>query len=344
MLEDFCLTRLSFTVNPQEKILLPRYKGSTLRGGFGHAFKKVNCVAKGDSCEDCILTDNCLYNYVFNTPLPEDSEMMKKYPYAPHPFLIEPPEEEKREYERGDRIEFGLVLIGKVLKQLPYFVYAFQKLGELGLGKGRGEYEVERVEFSPLKGDGESHIVYGCGGGDGEAESNDGKEGLREWKEWIRFPELNSNNFNVSEKFTINLRTPLRVKYQGSLVNDLQFHILFRNLLRRTSLLSFFHCEQEMEVDFEGLIEAAKRVEKVEDETEWYDWKRFSGRQQKWIKMGGIVGKATFNTEQLDEEMEENFTSLLRLGEYIHVGKSTAFGMGRYELGRKKETDALAVD
>ena len=34
----------------------------------------------------------------------------------------------------------GLVLIGKAMDALPYFVYAFMHLGQIGLGKGRGKF------------------------------------------------------------------------------------------------------------------------------------------------------------------------------------------------------------
>lgn len=308
MLEEFFFTRLKFEATPKETIVLPEYKGSTLRGGFGHAFKKTTCVADENNCDDCMLAENCLYNYVFNTPLPDDSEMMKKYPYAPHPFLIEPPEEEKREYREEDTIKFNLVLIGSVIEQLPYFIYAFEKLGDLGLGRGRGSYRLDKVFFDSEEGDGVE--IYSSGRLD--------KVDTATHVSDLERPE--------SGKLRINLRTPTRVKFDGDLVNDLEFHILSRNLLRRTSLLSFFHCDHGMDVNFKGLIEKAKEVEIVEDETEWYDWERYSGRQDRWIKMGGLVGEITYEGDF------EEFAKLLALGEYIHVGKSTAFGMGRYEI------------
>jgi len=308
MLDDFFFTRLGFKATPEKTIVLPKYKGSTLRGGFGHAFKKSTCVADDSDCDDCMLADNCLYNYVFNTPLPEDSEMMKKYPYAPHPFLIEPPEEKKREYTEEDTIEFNLVLIGRVIDQLSYFVYAFEKLGELGLGKKRGNYELDQVRFDPPQG--ESASIYS----DGSLEGID--------------TTMHASDLNVPQEdaLTFRLRTPMRLKYEGELVGDLEFHVLLRNLLRRTSLLSFFHCDHEMDVEFSGLIEQAKEVEKVEDDLQWYDWERYSGRQDKWIKMGGLTGEVTFRGDM------DPFRKLLALGEYLHVGKSTAFGMGRYKI------------
>ncbi len=49
MWEDLKIAQYSFTCRAKEKIRLPPYKGSALRGGFGHAFRQVACVVKGGS-------------------------------------------------------------------------------------------------------------------------------------------------------------------------------------------------------------------------------------------------------------------------------------------------------
>ena len=62
--------------------------------------------------------------------------MMRKYPSAPHPFILLPPLEDDRVDEPGERLEFGLTLIGKAIDFLPYFIYTFEELGNMGLGSG----------------------------------------------------------------------------------------------------------------------------------------------------------------------------------------------------------------
>ena len=59
----------TFTCQLQAEAMLPEYKGSTLRGGFGAAFKNVVCALKRRECDDCPLRGNCLYAVVFETPL-----------------------------------------------------------------------------------------------------------------------------------------------------------------------------------------------------------------------------------------------------------------------------------
>ena len=44
------------------------------------------------------------------------------------------------------------------------------------------------------------------------------------------------------------------------------------------------------------------------------------------MKLGGLIGSITY------EGNLDKFLPLLRIGEYIHVGKAVTFGMGRYRI------------
>ena len=120
--------------------------------------------------------------------------------------------------------------------------------------------------------------------------------------------------------------TPVRIISKEDLVVDLKFHHLIRSLLRRFSTLSYFHCGKRLELDFKGLIERAEKIETVASGLKWYDWERYSQRQDVRMKMGGLIGKISFKGNL------EEFMPLIQLGEFIHAGKGTSFGLGRYEL------------
>ena len=144
-LRHFRFAQFRFIIKPVNRINLPYYKGSTFRGGFGHAFKRVVCVSRGKDCLDCILKGSCIYSYVFETPPPHDTTKMRKYPSAPHPFVLTPPLESKRYYDIGEETAFELTLIGKAIDYLPYFIYTFEELGQMGIGKGRARYQLQEV-------------------------------------------------------------------------------------------------------------------------------------------------------------------------------------------------------
>jgi len=316
-LNNFRFGRFHFFLKALENISLPAYKGSTLRGGFGHAFKKVVCINREKICESCLLKEKCVYSYVFETPPPSNSSKMRKYPYAPHPFVITPPLEEKREYHQGEILSFELILIGKSTDFLPYFIYTFDELGQIGIGKGRGKYKLEELRTSTNRNCGET--IYSST--DKILRQNIKSVGMDEILQHFSRP-------SSSGSLTINFITPTRLKFDGKLSETLEFHVLIRNMLRRISLPPYFHCGEELDLDYRGLIEESSNIRVKKSNLHWFDWERYSNRQDTKMMMGGFTGPVTF------EGKVEPFLPFLLLGEYIHVGKGTSFGLGKYQIKR----------
>ncbi len=338
---EFPFKRFEFQLIPEEPIILPSYKGSTLRGGFGNAFRRIVCALKKNDCGDCILKEKCVYSYVFETPPPSDTKMMRKYKSAPHPFIIEPPPEKRRGYTPKDEISFGLTLIGRAIDYLPYFIYTFDELGKMGIGKGRGRFALQTVKSQEsAKQSGvrsqesrvrsEKQTIY----------SSDTKT-LKSFKPSILHLEPGRSNSSLvtddsslltssdSGLLTLDFKTPARLIYDSHLTIDLEFHMLIRQLLRRISLLSYFHCGVDMSNwDFKGIIKRAKDVTVKKSYLKWYEWERYSARQDTKLNMGGFVGEISFEGEI------EPFMPLINAGEVLHVGKGTGFGLGRYGIVR----------
>ncbi|HDZ02130.1 MAG TPA: CRISPR system precrRNA processing endoribonuclease RAMP protein Cas6 [Nitrospirae bacterium] len=242
--------------------------------------------------------------YIFETPPPAGTKIMRKYTSAPHPFIIEPPNGRKQGYTPGSEIVFGLTLIGRAIDYLPYFVYSFDELGKTGIGKGRGKYELKEVRSGA-----EDKVIY----------SSDTKT-LKTFKtDILSFNSVFTTTDTYNTKsLTLNFLTPARIIYNKHLTLDLELHILIRNLLRRLSLLYYFHCSGDTsEWDFKGLIEKAQNVKVKRSDLKWYDWERYSARQETKMKMGGFVGEITFEGDV------EPFMPLIKAGEVLHVGKGT---------------------
>ncbi len=303
---------------PLEPMILPSYKGSTLRGGFGHAFKRVVCAIKSRECTECLLKEKCVYSYIFETPPPSDTKIMRKYTAAPHPFIIEPPPEKRRGYAPKDEITFGLTLIGRAIDYLPYFIYAFDELGRIGLGKGKAEFELKDVVCG-------GETIY-----DSDTKTlKTFKPSVLDIESGILKPDLPMSPSTSPDPGLLNLNfvTPTRIIYNGHLTLDLEFHILIRTLLRRLSLLYYFHCGGDpSEWDFSGIIRKAEGVKVSARALRWHDWERYSARQDTKMKMGGFVGGITFEGDT------GPFMELIRAGEVLHVGKGTGFGLGMYEV------------
>ncbi|MCI0418045.1 MAG: CRISPR system precrRNA processing endoribonuclease RAMP protein Cas6, partial [Acidobacteria bacterium] len=74
------------------------------------------------------------------------------------------------------------------------------------------------------------------------------------------------------------------------------------------------------------LLEEAKQITVRSHDLVWDDWARYSGRQKEWMQFGGLMGSVTY------EGVLGAFMPLLALGEWLHVGGKTSFGLGRYRI------------
>jgi len=310
--------KYEFTLEAIDPIALPEYKGSTFRGAFGNAFKRVVCTLKRTNCRECLLKTRCVYVYVFETTPPEGTKIMgmSKYEAVPHPFIIEPPFESKRIYNSGDILRFNLILTGKGIDYLPYFIYTFEELGRTGIGKGRGKYRFLMVR------DGDE-IIYSIE--DKILKTTPSKE-LYVSEDFI-YDAAMYGNTDPADTITIRFITPTRIKHQRNLTIRLDFHILITSLLRRLCLLYYFHCDgKEPSWDYKGIIREAKQIATAKDSLVWRDWERYSSRQDVWMKMGGFVGEVTYKGNL------GQFIPILEAGSILHVGKGTSFGLGKYEI------------
>jgi CRISPR-associated endoribonuclease Cas6 len=237
--------------------------------------------------------------------------MMRLYPAAPHPFVIEPPESEARWFPRGETLEFGLVLVGKALDYLAYFTFAFLRLGERGLGGRRGKFVLDEVLAAGANG---SISIY-----------RHAEETLHQPPPFpvAEIMESRCRELSRSDELSFHFLTPSRVKFDGHLVEKPEFHHLIRSLLRRLSSLSYFHCGTKLELDFRGLIERARAVTCTASDLHWMDWDRYSSRQKQRMTLGGFTGQVTYRGDFTQ------FLPLLALGEIVHLGKAASFGLGR---------------
>ena len=317
MLDSFYLACYRFHLKVVDEMPLPAYKGAVLRGGFGSVFRRTICCQRHHrTCEPCPLRYVCPYPLLFEPSPPPGSEALRTHEAIPRPFVLEPPQDRRRLYAPGDELCFGLTLVGKATRYLPYFIVAFLRLGELGLGRARSRYVLQRVEaLHPSTG--RVIPIYENG-----ALLTEGQESVVSYAEIAQAASAEN-----ASRLTLHFLTPARLKYNGRYLEDAPpFHVVVRTLLRRVSSLSYFHCGQRWETDYRGWIQQAQEVETETAEVRWVDWERYSTRQRQRMNLGGITGHVTYKGELTP------FLPLLRLGELIHVGKGATFGNGQYRM------------
>jgi hypothetical protein len=316
--------KFQFTLAVREPMFLPPYKGSTLRGGFGNVFRRIACSQKQfDDCHPCLIKNSCPYRMIFEPGPVEETELRGGFDEIPRPFVIEPPETEQIRFEPGEVLDFNLVLIGKAIDYLPYFVLVFKELGEIGIGKGRAKFELKRVAALPLSG------VDGVTVFDGEK--------LYDQVSLIREPFPAFDSPTNDETLVISFQTMTRLKYNGIYVTAPEFPVLLRALFRRCSALQYFYCRNRLELDFRALLDRAGAVGMTRNETRWMDWERYSSRQDRRMKLGGLVGQAEYRGPWRE------FGEMLRWGEILHVGKGCTFGLGKYLIQFWEQPSRLRI-
>ncbi|NJP07199.1 MAG: hypothetical protein HC837_17055, partial [Chloroflexaceae bacterium] len=222
------LLRLRVTLRMLEDTQLPAYKGALLRGGFGHAFQRAACPQRcWRQSHACPFDRICPYRWVFETPHPPDLEYLHDLRDVPRPFVVEPPLNRMTRYVAGDTLEFGLVVIGRGRDYLPYFLFAFEHLARMGLGKQHARARLERVEaLAPWQPVG--RVVYQ----DGQVLDEDEPLPL------LDMTAVAGRAAKLPTVLRVDFHTPLRIKAQGELLKRVVPEALVRALCWRLSALS----------------------------------------------------------------------------------------------------------
>jgi hypothetical protein len=296
--------------------MLPPYKGSTFRGGFAGTFQRLVCSTGSRKCRPCPVKAECPYAVVFESEPPEGAEALRNYESIPRPFILEPPPEEKTAYAPGEPLVFSLILFGRAVNLLPYFIVTLDEFARRGIGKGRRPFTLEQIAaVNPLTGEGA--VIFE--GTDRVVRPRDLSVTARDV--WLYAAgEASGGDIGAAR---IGFVTPTQIKYGGRPVRTPEFHTVIRNLLRRVSSMCYFHHGFAYEADFLAIIAVAEAVRITRNHTRWVDWERYSSRQAQKVPLGGLVGEVSY------EGPLSAFWPLLRLGELLHVGKGAVFGQGK---------------
>ena len=302
--------RYRFDFRVTERIFLPEYAGSAIRGAFGWALRRIACMTHMKECRKCPLWKTCPYA-LFLESQPPAEHALQKFSQVPHPYVIEPPEKGRREYMPGDMLSFRIVLIGKALAQLPLVIYAMQRAFAREISGGSAELDSVFLEDA----DGSAHIVYG-----------QGFEEISPHETWIDVPE-----YHGAADVRLTFSTPLRLQENGRplLPEEISAQRLLMALIRRTALLMEFHGGESLNLPFQELSDLCAQSTAASSSLAWFNWKRYSSRQHQMMNFGGNVGTLELHG------VAGVLMPFLYIGQWVHVGKNATFGLGRYQLSQE---------
>ncbi len=347
------LARYRFTARVQQPLALPDYAGSLLRGQFGAALRNVACMTRQSTCPGCPLLPTCPYTRIFEAPPPPKGQhTLQDFSQIPNPYVLEPPTPGARVLDADDDLVFHLVLIGHATEQLALVTFALQRALAQGLTRNRIPAELLQVDWVDAQGS--AHPVWTARQpslADHPATLSVPQAPLLADKNVQNTPELiaacadsTCANGQKAPQIELHIHTPLRLQSQGKPlgVGQLSARVLLAALARRTALLMDFHAPgTPAPGGHESWGEAARHAIALADaatangtltdtrDLHWFDWTRYSSRQQQEMTLGGVRGTWTLHATP---DVLAQLHPWLWLGQWLHVGKNATMGMGAYSL------------
>ena len=245
--------------------------------------------------------------------LSSDPQALRKFQKPSPGFIVVPPAK-TRECEIGDEASLEVIFWGTGTQFITDLFLALQRVGASGLSHGEGPFEI--VGIKSLDGSGSWQEIWQPG--DAEEVMTPLLMDLAWWLDMQTFDDMH---------LELRFMTPARLLHKGKPLFKPSFQRLFPFVLRRVT--SMLHTWQgvELKLDPRELTSSAARVEEIDNQLLWQDWRtlnRIHGDQD----LGGVTGSIRLSGLELGE-----IAWILRLGSLLNVGKGAAYGCGHYILG-----------
>jgi len=323
---SFCKINALFHV--RSDITLPAFTGSTFHGILGRALSDVRYSDRRDACSECSCRPECryanLYSYLFETPADHPfvhqagESIRKNQKEYPKPIIIDPPD--GGVYSEGQQLKFEVTLVGKAVECLPFVVCGLRLFGQARFGASNECLMLESVidgadSDSPIE-----TLIY-----NGKTDTYTGHGIILNFNQITNDVYRATDSRESTSNMHIRFLTPFRYRENNRLGAPLDFKIFMARILDRIELLSV-HSPLIDPFDKKAILDAADLVRTERNTLKWQDWERYSSRQNSRMKFGGYLGDIVFSGNLLP------FLPYIKMGEYLHVGKQTSFGLGKYRV------------
>jgi hypothetical protein len=314
LFKEFRLACYQFTLTPRkEGLVLPFFKGDVfLQEKFKNILYHHSCKIKQKKCSDCFFNLYCPYAYFYEN-ITCKGWNVRRFNYLPAPFVWQLPLDKKTDYIPDEKILFKLILMGRGINFLKIFIRVFQEFAEEGLGE-RGKFTVKNV-ISKNPFTKESQLIF---------ESK--HDHISDTKTVISGEEIEqwAQNLPEASRLSLLFLTPTSLRGQDGYVEEPHFYHIIKALLTRVSVIYYFHHNcRELELSYRNFVNKAEQVRKIKDFTRFVSWEK---SRKSSSRSRGLLGEAEYAGKLHD------FLPLIKLGEFIHLGEHTAFGLGRYRV------------
>lgn len=314
LMQHFSAQHLLFVCEARERITFDAQPGKALRGAIYHAL--IRDFSPKEPIPGLPLDP-------VRSLLEDKDEAYVRGEDLPRGFAIEPPPPYTR-VQAGERFEFGVSLLGVAADLLPYLMRGARAAGSLGLGPGRGQFSLVRIdEFNPL---------------------NDSRRVVMHHRRVVP-PRLQVTHKRIEEEVgmrqaehvTLHFLSPMRLIQDGRLVHTPRMGVILRRLVERAQTLVEYQSSdldhiaspERWKTEYDQMAALGDVMDEtglLYDRTHWVNVSSHSQAKQRSTPIGGIVGEARWRIDSTAV-----WTWLL-WGQSLHVGKNAVKGDGYFRV------------
>ena len=279
------------------------------RGAFGQELRRGECLTGAPQCAGCPARADCRYGRLFDTAPASGGTWMQGIDHVPHPMLLRAASAEAGT-SQGEGAALEVLLFGRpAIAEAARVAGALARAAMRGVGRARGRWRLRSVASRA------------------DAQGPWRALDLNDVDAW-RIDAVALQPPACPAGAAIRFVSPVRIQRGGRPIGPqaLTFADFYASLLRRISSIAHFHESHAWQADFRGLVEQARTVRFAQQRLQWHDDQRYSFRQRTSVPLGGIVGSA-----RIEGDLRP-FWPHLWAGQWVHVGKATIFGHGRFAL------------
>lgn len=297
------VSRYRIKFKANQNIQLPAYAGSSLRGAFGHALKNIACLTASLNKGQCKCQPVASCLYRrIFDPVKQQLNLQDRLQDVAPPFVIEA-HSLSTEINAGQEAHFYMTLLGEfVHSQQMMIQLAWQRALAVGLGRQHSTGQAQSQMLS---------------------------------FELCDRPQL---NWQTSTKLRVQFLSHARIQHHGEILTVENFDpvIFCRSVVRRYLTLTEAYSEQSLSGPFvKSLFDDVNHVQ-GEYRVDHRRWSRWSNRQKQKMQMDGLLG------EVILQHVSNQLADILYLGQWLHVGKGSVFGLGQYVLQHTQEEQLSA--
>lgn len=345
-LPNLNLLSLTFRLQARDSAALPPFLGSTLRGAFGTALKKVFCFVPHGECARCWFFEACPYQYLFESPnlIPkeENHKLLRGQKEVPQPFVLISPIPTKKikkqkvqkelvnfnedyagnHFSRGETLEFSILLMGKATRFWAQVLVAVRLFAANGLGDERIPFLlVEAFAHDAL---GKSVEVFNIK--DSKVLTHKVSPIPLNWITNLRVQTLKNELDKIPQSnLKIVFQTPTRIRIADQVSESITFFDLLKKITERLELLAFLHAETSQKIDYRPLLSVANNFSLADGGLKLYRFEQFSNTQNGKTKRDVVLGQSIIRGDNIMEILP-----FLAAGEIVNVGANTSYGFGKF--------------